>query len=435
MIRFQEYKLSRYEITWGYISIIILLLFSSFSNEMFLANNTYNYAVLFLIMMAYLLKYQNFPIVYFKIILVFIIYNIVHLLFFQDIHLLFISRYAFYISLAFFTIRINFNQFLIRLEKTVFVGAMISLPLFLIQCFAFNPLYKFLSTIQHFLGIISPQFHDGTYYTNTLFYTINTTDQNRNCGFMFEPGAFGSILALTIALNLINNNFNLWNKRLIILLLALISTFSTTAFLALISILLFYLVNSKLRAKLLLAPALIIVIILVLQLPFMTNKILSVSKDPDKQLKNTIQMYNYSQNTQSLGRFAGLLLNIVDFKKSPIIGIGGHNILTEKVKNRWGVNSVNGLGNYLVTFGLIGILLLLYNLYRTFKSITTNNNLKGHYYLVLIVLIMSFSFMLLESPLLFAFQIYYAAQTQIISESDLKLADQSRYYSQLIKNI
>lgn len=428
MIKIQEYKETRYEIIGGYATVIILILFSSFSSTYFLDNLTYDYIALAIVILAYLFRYKSIPHIYYKIFLVFSIYNVIHLLIYHDIHPSFFARYLFYISLPFFVIRFNFDNFFERLEKVVYYGALISLPIYILQIIAFSPVYNSLSALQQLLGITSPPQHDGLYYANTFFYTINTTDHFRNCGFMFEPGAFGSILAVAVGLNLIHNNFNLKNKRLIVLIVAIVSTQSTTAFLALVCVILFYLVNKGSKKGIILIPVGLAIIFLLFQLPFMSKKITDLATNPNKQLNKAVALSNDTQRAQSLGRFAGLLLNFEDFKKAPIFGIGGHDEMTEKLRQNWEVNSVNGLGSYLVTFGLAGILLLIYNLDRSFKNLTSEYDMKGHYNLILMFLVISFSFLLIETPLFFSFQIYYLARVKIVSESELSLITKDLSY-------
>ncbi len=276
-----------------------------------------------------------------------------------------------------------------------------------------------MSSLQHLLRITSPPAHDGIYYANIFFYTINTSGAPRNCGFMFEPGAYGSILAIGVALNLIHNNFNLKNKRLIVLILALITTFSTTAFLALICVIIFYMVNKSMKKGFMLIPVGAALILILFQLPFMSKKITKLSSNPNKQLLNAVQLANDTQRAQSLGRFAGLLLNLKDFEKAPVFGVGGHDLLTEKEMHNWDVNSVNGLGHYLVTFGALGIIFLIFNFSMTFASLTADKGMKGYFFLVAMLLVITFSFVLLDTPLLFAFQLYYYSKAKIITESDL----------------
>src|ERR1035437_7190969 len=168
MIKLQEYKVTGNEIIVGYISLIILIVFS---NEIFIENMAYNYIPLLLIVFAYLFRYKSIPITYWTILSVFLLYNLIHLIIYHDAHPLFISRYLFYISLAFFTIRINFNNFIERLEKVIYYGALISLPLFVIQYLFFSQFYATMSLLQNFLGINSGIQHDGLYYANTIIYT------------------------------------------------------------------------------------------------------------------------------------------------------------------------------------------------------------------------------------------------------------------------
>ncbi len=429
MIKIQEYKETNYEIIGGYLSIIILLLFSSFTNTFVSGNITYNNVVLAAVLIAYLVRYRSIPLIYFKIILVFIAYNVIHYLIYLDVHPLFFIRYFFYISLAFFTIRFNFGNFFERLEKVIYYGALISLPLFAFQTLFFGQFYTAISSLQHLMGITSIARHDGAYYANTFFYTINTSGEARNCGFMFEPGAFGSILSIAVGLNLVHTNFNFRNKRFVVLLLALATTFSTTAFLAVVSLILFYIVNRKLKKAMLLIPAGAVVILILFQLPFMSHKINKLSSNPGKQFNTTIQMANNTDRLQSLGRFAGLMLNFKDFEKAPVFGLGGHDVLRESEIHHWNVSSVNGLGDYLSTFGIIGFLLLIFNLSRTFSGVTENYNIRGHYFLVIVVLIAAFSFILLPTPLFFAFQIFYLSRARIISESQLEMINNRLSYS------
>ncbi len=429
MIKIQEYKETNYEIIGGYLSIIVLILFSSFTNTFYMGNLTYNSIILAAVLIAYLVRYRSIPIIYFKIILVFIAYNVIHYLIYRDFHPLFFSRYFFYISLAFFTIRFNFENFFERLEKVIYYGALISLPLFAIQVLFFGPFYSAMTTLQHLMGITSIARHDGMYYANTFFYTINTSGEARNCGFMFEPGAFGSILSIAVGLNLVHTNFDLRNKRLVVLLLALATTFSTTAFLAVTCLILFYIINTNLKKAILLIPAGVIVILILFQLPFMSKKITKLSSHPGKQLTTTVQMANNTDRLQSLGRFAGLLLNFKDFQKAPLFGLGGHDILRVSVINHWNVSSVNGLGDYLATFGAAGFLLLLFNLSKTFASVTADYNIRGFYFLVIVVLIATFSFVLLPTPLFFTFQIFYAARARVITESQLQVITNRLSYS------
>ncbi len=95
MIKVQEYKETNYEIFWGYLSVVLLVLFSSFSNGYFLGDLVKDFIALGLLVFVYLFRYRNIPVVYFKILLVFFAYNVVHYLIYHDVHPSFILRYTF----------------------------------------------------------------------------------------------------------------------------------------------------------------------------------------------------------------------------------------------------------------------------------------------------------------------------------------------------
>ena len=68
----------------------------------------------------------------------------------------------------------------------------------------------------------------------------------RNCGFTWEPGGFACFLILAIIINLASNKFKIRNKSLMILILSLITTFSTTGYMAFAFIMIWYLFNTEL---------------------------------------------------------------------------------------------------------------------------------------------------------------------------------------------
>ena len=424
MIRVRLYKETSFDLKIGYASIIILILFSTSANEIFLGGPQnkppyYYLIVILLYFLVYLIRYKHIPIIYFKIISILFLYDLVHLLMYHDIHTVFTLYYLFFITAAFFTIRLNGNNFFERLEKVIYYGAIISLLCFILQNIFFYQFYTSVSFLQHVLGITTKKY-DGLYYSNIIFYTINTTIHHRNCGFMFEPGAYGAVLAVAIGLNLIHNKFKIKNRRLVILLIALITTQSTTAFLALFCLILFYIVNKGSKKTIILVPVIILIIYLLFQLPFMWNKLKVLSHNPEKQLTTKIDQSYNSQNQESLGRFASLILNLEDFKKSPIFGIAGHHSLSQINKMNWNVDTNNGIGTYLAALGLFGMFFLLFNLNKSFSCLGKDYKFKGHYFLILMILVDAFSFDLLRTPLFFSFQIYYLSKVKLIFVPILK---------------
>ena len=62
-----------------------------------------------------------------------------------------------------------------------------------------------------------------------FFFLVNSWGQYRNSGFMWEPAAFGAVLAWAMLINLFIYRFKI-NSHLIILLIASLTTFSIGAY-------------------------------------------------------------------------------------------------------------------------------------------------------------------------------------------------------------
>ena len=281
--------------------------------------------------------------------------------------------------------------------------AFISLPFFLLQAVAYNSIYPALYKLQGILKI--PYFGDME-YTNVIVYTMNKGIL-RNCGFAWEPGAFSNFLVLGIIINLARNKFNFNNKAFWILLIALVLTFSTAGYLAFAFVIIWYMFNVNLNKKMLLIPVAVVLVIYVSTLPFMTEKIITLSADPAIQLNRLIS-HSYETNRRySLGRFSGFLLDLENFKNNPIIGYGGHGESTMVEKLYISAHSTNGLGRWIAMFGTVGIAIFSYTYIQSFKNLSRLYDFKKPIILLGAILVLGFAFGIIQSALFFAFMLSY----------------------------
>jgi len=387
--------------------VMVLLLFAS-SGANIVTLGRFNIAYIAVGCFIYLkLLGQKISINFIKILFFWLFYNFLYLIQFQDIAYYFILRISSSILLALLTLSILKENFIIIYEKVVYYFSIISLFFFSLQVLSFNTVYRSLKAIQGFLNLYNP-IYDGEYFVNIFIYTINSDIGNyRNCGFMWEPGPFSVILGLALAFRLSRNSFQI-DKVVVVLFIATLTTFSTTGYLILIVILIMYYRNKKAHKRIYLFPILIIFLFSIYQVSFVSKKINNQLKFSDATYENAISAYKWSKKTQSLGRFAGLILNLRDFSHFPIIGIGGFQENMETVQYGYKIRSVNGLGLYLVTFGGLGFLILLRNFYASSSRmiIASKKNINLGKYLFVIFLISAFSFPMLTYPLFFAFQFY-----------------------------
>lgn len=387
-----------------YFLVILIVLFSSRSNIFFLdprylvlpvaftlfifhnrrlktkKNTMVIYLVYFLLIFAYFIKYHG------------------------EFDPMFTYIYFIYLTFAIFVLSIvkyNFFRFYMNI---LYFFALISLPLFAFRTFFFYSTLKVFRFIQGILQI--PFYENMTEYSNIIIYTVRWK-QWRNCGFTWEPGPFAAYLVLAIIINLSLNNFNIKNKKLLVLLAALITTFSTTGYLALSLILIWYIYNKSIKKKIILLPIFFIIIIYLFSLPFMSEKIVNLSKSPKYLLEQRIEKSRNLNKSLTLGRFAGFLMNWETFKEHPVIGYGGHSEETFYAKLNIRLASVNGIGNWMAKFGLFGILIMIYTYYKSIDNITIYFNFKYKIFIYAILFVLFFSFNLNRLPLFFAFQFSY----------------------------
>jgi hypothetical protein len=226
----------------------------------------------------------------------------------------------------------------------------------------------------------------------------------RNAGFAWEPGAFASYLCLAIFINQIRTHFSFVNNRkLWILLLALLSTQSTTGFAILIIIIILVIYNLSPKISFLLFPVSVILIIYILQLPFMYEKVKGISNFNIELLARYSRIYNTAYTAQ---RFASFLIDFQDFLNNPILGYGG--FMEERWTFKMGavVTSISGIGKIMARFGIVGTFFFLFSLYKTSRSLQSLFFFKGWIFPILIILAISISYNV-DIPILLCFWLFY----------------------------
>lgn len=238
----------------------------------------------------------------------------------------------------------------------------------------------------------------------------------RNCGFAWEPGAFAVYLCLAIYINLFfSKSNNSQRRRLIVFLIALLSTQSTTGFVILILIGLFYFVNTNLNTIILVLPFFVVGMVFVFSLPFMTEKILRLV-DNVQNVDLVIEAGYGRETTITPQRFESFFIAIKDFYLNPILGTGG--IAGESWTDKLGVNvtAISGIGTFLADYGLVGFIFFIITTFRTSVLFALNFKYKGKFLFMLIVLSISVSYGLWFFPLITSFWIFGLFQSKNLSD-------------------
>jgi len=281
------------------------------------------------------------------------------------------------ILLALFTViyyhqkKINIIDLYIKLLAFLVV---ISLPFFIINQyiqFGFPTNNIFLKSIIIFTS---------TPYNPDYDFTYGII---RNPGMFWEAGAFAGYLLLALVFVAIQNKkFSIVNykKEVFWIVLGIITTMSTTGFVILSIMIVFYATQHFKRGKLLVIPASIITVIFIYSnLTFMQSKI-------ESQYEETLNM---RLGDMSNSRFGSLIMDAYYIQQHPIIG-NGTNINTRYKYNLEVLDDIgngNGMSNFIATWGLPLFLIWFYYVYKfTFNKTNSRSITLGIIIIIFLIL-------------------------------------------------
>lgn len=274
-------------------------------------------------------------------------------------------------------------------------------------------------------GVASSLFHlfPETGYGNNVFYLFNWMDPVkgqvslllRNAGCSWEPGRFAIMVALAILVNLSRNGIKFkGNKNVVYLLLALLSTQSTTGFSVVILLYIIFYIKCFSTKYVIATVFLVIPIIIGLfSLDFMGDKIkkqLDIKSELD-QMQTSIDWMNKTREDGeyafSANRFPAMVLEFDNVLHDPILGYG------RNIKNSYFSKHVSThitlTGGIIKLFGQYGIPLgvfFYYILYKSSIAFALNANLKRKFALFLSILLFSISYITFCIPIFTAFWFY-----------------------------
>lgn len=311
------------------------------------------------------------------------------------------------ITYVYLTMKIMGVQFFHLLEKVITTLALISLPLFIIQ--RISP--DLMMSVNGFMEFIIPQVNKGpgVDYSNSFIFTVNPWGLERNSGFMWEPGAFSAVLSLGMALHLIQSRFKITTK-FVFLIIVMATTESTTGYLLLAVVMLFWLVNQKLALSIGILPVFVLGGMMLFSSPEVSDKIAERFENRNKTIDNQ-DNYTGKSDGISVGRFGSFILDWDDVKKYPLIGYGLQQ--AERTTGKYvALVRANGLSDYMAQYGALGIFFLLTSLTVSFTRFGRAYGGRGFWLMTVMVLVLSFSNPVLSSPLFFGFQFYFIAMNK-----------------------
>ena len=364
------------------------------SEDYFLLVSTIYAFVLFFI------RKGKIEIKYFSIPILMLLINFVMFVFGDDISLFKVaigSLLRFF--LAFFTISILKEQFIHKYLFFVYAMSVLSLCLYFVQLFYPQ---LFTSHLYFLVKFFTTEQRIKSEKLGFLIFNYHVNAPYRNSGFMWEPGGLG--LATTIALYFICviKRFNvLSNKITIVLIVTALSTFSVTTYI-LISILFFYVMLNNVKFKKSNMNLLISFLVSFCVIYVYNNNEMIVDKIDD--YKRQLVYYTLIGNVEDIrieakgyGRVVSLIADVTTFVKYPF-GQGDSNYF--KTKNYFGeyITGANGLGPFIVSWGIFGIILLVMSLRKLEVKLKHVYPYTGDYLYFIILMILLFSNPISRNP-------------------------------------
>ncbi len=267
---------------------------------------------------------------------------------------------------AYLSIKVIGYNFIKYIVNIAYYGSIISFPFYILQLLNYDLAFNLVGFFQNSFDFLSWR---NDQMANNIIFTINSDGALRNSGFMWEPKGFANFVTIAIIFRLFMNNLVLYDKKILVLVLAVISTFSTTGILVLFLILTFYFINKKAIVLLSIFPIfLIISYSLFINSEILYKKIL-YEISLENEYKMLLDKKDYESDVYSLGRTGSLLVDFNDFLKKPIFGYGftrENRTQSAYVK----LVRVNGFSDLLAVYGL-GIFLFFYRYYVFLKLLNT----------------------------------------------------------------
>ena len=291
---------------------------------------------------------------------------------------------------AYFVVKVVGFRFISYYINILYFIAVTSLIFYLISNISINILIPFSVNTSN-IESVYPRFSVFGVFTYIKDFTI------RNSGPFWEPGAFSGYLILAFIFNFFSHLKNKKKIRLL-LLISIITTMSTTGYIA---VFVFYLFSIQKKIKSTLLKFFVFAILLFAgffafsQINFLGNKI-------DKQISNTKQIQDLE--TSGSGRFLSYLKDVKDFEGHEFIGRGFHSEtrFLYKIENQ--IRTV-GLTDIIVKMGLPFILFMFFMFYESLRSFLFFHNYNEQIFVF--TLFLTF-LILLTSEVYFNYSLFWA---------------------------
>ncbi len=266
--------------------------------------------------------------------------------------------------IPYFIVKIIGASFFEKLYRFLFILVIIATSLYIVEVIApsfVKSLTPYLNFLLHGRMLANGDFyiivykHLGAY---AHYYGIFP----RNCGFMWEPGAYAWILNFMIVYKLHRDNYVL-DKKVLLLVLALISTFSTAGYLGLFFIVIFYLIKRGTRTALLILPFVFLAFIFGSVKLFNSADFMSEKLTYYQEIGMDVREATFGE--QSWERVTRIAMGRISLENSLVRPWGDGINLSSYIVRKYGeISSPNALASLLSEWGWLGFIAFVIAVWR-----------------------------------------------------------------------
>jgi hypothetical protein len=287
-----------------------------------------------------------------------------------------INRLAIIISGAFIFIQLK-EKFRYTYFNVMFWITVIAFPFYILEFIT--------GTYFDLIEVSDPYSHNILIY-NTRIMIYSPFEFTRNSGIFWESGAYAGYLLL-IPIFFINNMRELYHNnktKCFVLIVALLSTFSTTGYIVFMIILLYHFsfnYKRKILAYITIIPVFLIsALYLYNKVDFLGDKI-SIHTEIAQETLNTGEI--------NQSRIGGLIFELHYIKKHPLFGNGLHK-KTNRADHPYLIDSGtaaygNGFANFIATMGLVAFIVYLVLISKNLRLLKTREKI---FFLFIVILLL-----------------------------------------------
>lgn len=359
MVAFQKVKFSKLD----FLLLLIFLLFLE-GSSFFLASELFVIGVFLVLLAIFLYRKCSFDVEFFIVLAVWIAINFISYLVNDKLPINTFLGSILKMCIPYFVVKIIGPSFFEKLFRFFYILVIIASCCYILEVIApsfVKSLTPYLNFLLHGRMLENGDFyiivykHLGVY---AKYYGIFP----RNCGFMWEPGAYAWVLNFMIVYKLHRDNYVL-DRKILLLVFALITTFSTAGYFGSFFIVVFYLIKRGTRTAPLVLPFVLLAFVYGTLKLFYSADFLSEKLNEYQEIGMEVRERTFGD--ESWERVTRIAMGRISLENSLVHPWGdGINLSSYIVKKYGEIYAPNALASLLSEWGWLGIIAFIIAVWR-----------------------------------------------------------------------